>query len=130
MRMVAVVLGLIVLVTAGGCPERTSSGSGDGPKVVRSPRVAAEWTERREYRQGDVIFRHGMTKADILSQLAAKDDPDGFRRPEAETIQQDIWRLSYEMVDGPAARPIIAVRITFRDGVVVKIEEYTGPQPA
>jgi hypothetical protein len=70
-----------------------------------------------------------MTKDEVLSEVARSPEQFGVRRPSPEMISEDLWQMTCGTGTG-AAPGYAAVRITFHQDKVIKIEIYTGQQPA
>ena len=128
-RSSLLLLGMAIFLV--GCAqERTSA-----PKAHATtegdvaPSATKDWTEIREFKWDDTAIRCGMTKDQVLLQVAKSSGRFGIRRPSREMIQQDVWRLSCGTSTG-AAPGYAGVRIMFRLDKVIRLEEYTGPQPA
>ena len=93
-----------------------------------APSATKNWAETQEFKWDGTAIRCGMTKDQVLLQVAKSSGRFGIRRPSREMIQQDVWQLSCGTSTG-AAPGYASVRVMFRLGKVIKLEEYTGPPP-
>ena len=143
-RHAAFLLMVVVLLAAvgvTGCKE-APDGSKPPKGLTTRPsdtRKAVAWTEVQEFSWGGTSIRRGMTKAEVLSALdksglAKIIRPSDVRRPDSEFYRRAVWRLSWGYWGGaatpPGEHPGTAIRVTFGRGKVIKVQVYTGPQPA
>ena len=90
--------------------------------------VPTIWTAADEFKWGRAVIRAGMTKEEILEEIGKSGLDNwngnfGIQEPPPEMLEKDVWQLSWGNGSGVAPAGG-TVRLTFRDGEVVKIEWY------
>lgn len=98
------------------------------PTVVRPENVVPEWTQVATFSCGDAVIRLGMTADQVLAEIGQSSRYGVLLgKPTPKMLEEGVWVLSS---GGDTAPGFVSVRIIFRNGVVVKLENYTGPVPA
>ena len=104
-----------------------------GPPPIPMP-TGGVWEEVTQFEWGRAVIRVGMTKEEVLAQIEKSglrewNGEFGIRKPPAEMAIGNVWELPCGTSSG-AAPGYAAVRLTFREGKVTKVENFLGPLPA
>ena len=125
---------LLVVLTAlllAGCAKE-QAGSPRPETWAQSDRATSrpsDWTEVEQFRWDGAVLRRGMTRDEVLQQIAKSGGQFGIKRPPPEMIEKNVWQLGCGTSTG-AAPGYVAVRLRFHEAKVATIEAYTGPMPA
>ena len=129
MRVTRLTAIAVLVILACGCTGRTGKPAAPEAGEVSPPELRP--VELKEFGHGRAVIRIGMTREEVLSQIAVSGLPEwngqfGIRRPPAEMMPTDRWQLTYGCTSGAAPGGGVVI-VEFCDGKVVRLLIPRGP---
>lgn len=127
-RLASLAASCVFIMVLAGCPDR--GGAVVAKTVNKSasqPVDAAGLGDGKSFKKGNLEIAVGLTRPQVRTQMAgARQKFHGkfyaFRKVDEAMFARDVWELSYGP-EVPGMGRVDLLRLTFKHGVVVKLEQ-------